>query len=215
MGEAWLAEGRILHPKLVLKRLTRAHPAKTALSGQLLSEARRATAVDSPHIAQVYDICTHGDEWLLAMEYVPGMDLRTILAGPLDAETFFSLAVQLAEAIQSAHAASILHCDIKPENIMVTEQGFVKVLDFGLARIVASPGSFETVSLPGSGSVFAGTPGYMAPEVLREHAPTELSDIFALGVVLYEMAGGKAPFKGKTTADSVLLTLTSEPRRSI
>ncbi|HEY6446325.1 MAG TPA: protein kinase [Acidobacteriaceae bacterium] len=211
MGEAWLAEDRILHRRLVLKRLTRAHPAKSALTAQLLSEARRATAIDSPHIAQVYDICTHGDEWLLAIEYVPGMDLRTVLAGPLDPETFFSLAVQLAVAIQAAHAAGILHCDIKPENIMVTEQGFVKVLDFGLARIVASPGSFETVSLAGSGSVFAGTPGYMAPEVLREHAPTELSDIFALGVVLYEMAGGKAPFKGKTTADSVLLTLTSEP----
>jgi serine/threonine protein kinase/Tfp pilus assembly protein PilF len=211
MGEAWLAEDRMLHRKLVLKRLTRAHPANPSQTGQLLSEAKRSTAINSPHIAQVFDVCSHNGEWLLAMEYVAGQDLRTLLAGPIDAQTFFSLAVQIAEAIQAAHASGILHCDIKPENIMVTEQGFVKVLDFGLARIVAAPASGETVSLAGSGAIFAGTPGYMAPEVLREAAPTEQSDIFALGVVLYEMAGGKPPFRGKTTADSVLLTLTAEP----
>lgn len=211
MGEAWLAEDRVLHRRLVLKRLTDARGADAGRASQVLSEARRATAIPSPHIAQVFDVCSHAGEWLLAMEYVPGQDLRTLLVAPLDAETFFSLAVQVTEAIEAAHASGILHCDIKPENIMVTEQGFVKVLDFGLARLVAAPASNETVSLPGSGTLFAGTPGYTAPEVLREHAPTEQSDIFALGVVLYEMAGGKAPFKGKTTADSLLLTLTAEP----
>jgi tetratricopeptide (TPR) repeat protein len=210
MGEAWLAEDRMLHRKLVLKRLTGAQAADPSRAGQLLSEARRSTAIDSPHIAQVYDVCSHRGEWLLAMEYVPGQDLRTVLAGPIDAETFFALGVQIAEAIQSAHASGILHCDIKPENILVTEKGFVKVLDFGLARIVAVPDSGETVSISTT-SAFAGTPGYMAPEILRENPPTEQSDIFALGVVLYEMAGGKAPFRGKTTADSVLLTLTAEP----
>ena len=215
MGEAWLAEDRVLHRKLVLKRLTgvqtgsqSSDPART---NQLLSEARRATAIESPHIAQVYDVCSHKGEWLLAMEYVPGQDLRTLLIAPLDTETFFALAVQLAETIQAAHLSGVLHCDIKPENIMVTEQGFVKVLDFGLAQMMARPGASETVSLAGSGAAFRGTPGYMAPEILRENAPTEQSDIFALGVVLYEMAGGKAPFKGKTTADSVLLTLSHEP----
>lgn len=211
MGEAWLAEDRMLHRKLVLKRLTRANPANASQTGQLLSEAKRSTAINSPHIAQVFDVCSHNGEWLLAMEYVAGQDLRTLLAAPIDAQTFFSLAVQIAEAIQAAHSSGILHCDIKPENIMVTEQGFVKVLDFGLARLVAAPASGETVSLAGSGALFAGTPGYMAPEVLRESTPTEQSDIFSLGVVLYEMAGGKQPFRGKTTADSLLLTLTSEP----
>jgi serine/threonine protein kinase/tetratricopeptide (TPR) repeat protein len=211
MGEAWLAEDRVLHRKLVLKRLTRANPANATQTGQVLSEAKRSTAINSPHIAQVFDVCSHNGEWLLAMEYVAGQDLRTLLAAPMDAATFFSLAVQIAEAIQAAHTSSILHCDIKPENIMVTEQGFVKVLDFGLARLVAAPASGETVSLAASGAIFAGTPGYMAPEVLRESTPTEQSDIFSLGVVLYEMTGGKQPFRGKTTADSLLLTLTSEP----
>ncbi len=216
MGEAWLAEDRVLHRKLVLKRLTGAHASLPgsagSQAGHLLSEAKRSTAIDSPHIAQVFDVCSHRGEWLLAMEYVAGHDLRSMLAAPMAAETYFSLAVQMGEAIQAAHASGILHCDIKPENIMVTEQGFVKVLDFGLARMVArAAGDNETVSVAASGGMFAGTPGYMAPEVLRESEPTEQSDIFALGVVLYEMAGGRAPFKGKSLADSVQMTLTAEP----
>lgn len=217
MGEAWLAEDQVLHRKLVLKQLRGTEAAAASVSGQtaqsrqLLSEAKRAAAIDSPHIAQIYDVCLYRGEWLAAMEYVAGQDLRAALGAPLGAETFFSLAIQLAEAIEAAHAAGILHCDIKPENIMVTEQGFVKVLDFGLARMMATPeGTSETVSLAGA-HAFAGTPGYIAPEVLRENAPTERSDIFALGVVLYEMAGGKAPFKGKSLADSVQMTLAAEP----
>ena len=215
MGEAWLAEDRILHRKLVLKRLTGAEAASSdsqnaMRAGHLLTEAKRAAAISSPHISQVYDVCSHRGEWLVAMEFVVGRDLRTVLRAPLEASTFFSLAVQIAEAIEAAHASGILHCDIKPENIMVTEQGLVKVLDFGLARMMASQeGTNETVSL--TGAAFAGTPGYMAPEVLRENEPTEQADIFALGVVLYEMAGGAAPFKGKSLADSVQMTLTNEP----
>ncbi len=217
MGEAWLAEDRVLHRKLVLKRLTGAQASDSASAdatraSHLLTEAKRAAAINSPHIAQVFDVCRHRGEWLVAMEFVVGRDLRTVLSTPLAAEAFFALAVQIAEAIEAAHASGILHCDIKPENIMVTEQGFVKVLDFGLARMMATPeGKNETVSLAGGGHGFAGTPGYMAPEVLRENEPTEQSDIFALGVVLYEMAGGRAPFKGKSLADSVQMTLGSEP----
>jgi eukaryotic-like serine/threonine-protein kinase len=218
MGEAWLAEDTMLRRKLVLKRLKgtdTAGPGETAQAARashLLTEAKRATAINSPHIAQVYDLCLHRGEWLLAMEYVAGHDLRAEMATPLSAERYFALAVQMAEALEAAHAAGILHCDIKPENILVTEQGFVKVLDFGLARMMASPdGTSETVSLAGAAQAFAGTPGYMAPEVLREAEATEQSDIFALGVVLYEMAGGTAPFKGKTLADSVQKTLAAEP----
>ena len=217
MGEAWLAEDRILHRRLVLKRLTVAQAAKPTDTEQasrarhLLSEAQRAAAINSPHIAQVYDVCSHRGEWLVAMEFVAGRDLRTVLSAPIPPETFFALAVQIAEGLQAAHASGILHCDIKPENIMVTEQGFVKVLDFGLARLMAAPGEgTETVSLASGAHMFAGTPGYVAPEVMREHEPTEQSDVFALGVVLYEMAGGKAPFKGKSFADSVHLTLSTE-----
>ena len=217
MGEAWLAEDGILHRKLVLKQLKGAQAAgpsdsaQAAQSGHLLSEAKRAAAIDSPHIAQVYDVCSHRGEWLVAMEYVAGQNLRAVLATPITAGTYFSLAIQIAEGIEAAHAAGILHCDIKPENIMVTEQGFVKVLDFGLARMMATPeGTNETVSLEAP-NPFAGTPGYVAPEVLRENPPTERSDIFSLGVVLYEMAGGKAPFKGKSLADSVQMTLAAEP----
>lgn len=145
MGEAWLAEDRVLHRKLVLKRLTGAQASESpsadaSRAGHLLTEAKRAAAINSPHIAQVYDVCQHRGEWLVAMEFVVGRDLRTVLSAPLPAETFFSLAVQIAEAIEAAHSSGILHCDIKPENIMVTEQGFIKVLDFGLARMMATRG---------------------------------------------------------------------------
>ncbi|MGC2581348.1 MAG: protein kinase, partial [Acidobacteriaceae bacterium] len=218
MGEAWLAEDTVLRRKLVLKQLKGTategpgETAQAARASHLLTEAKRATAINSPHIAQVFDVCRHRGEWLLAMEYVAGHDLRAEIATPLSAERYFALAVQIAEALEAAHAAGILHCDIKPENILVTEQGFVKVLDFGLARMMTSPdGTNETVSLASGAHAFAGTPGYMAPEVLREGEPTEQSDIFALGVVLYEMAGGIAPFKGKTLADSVQKTLAAEP----
>lgn len=212
MGEAWLAEDRVLHRRLVLKRLIGAHPADGSHARQLLTEAKRATAIDSPHIAQVYDVCSHRGEWLLAMEYIAGQDLRAILTTPLTAERYFSLAIQVVEAIQAAHAGGILHCDIKPENIMVTEQGFVKVLDFGLARTMVAPESAnETVSLTPASAVFSGTPGYIAPEVLRESEPTEQSDIFSLGVVLYEMAGGRPPFRAKSLAESVHLTLSADP----
>lgn len=216
MGEAWLAEDRVLHRKLVLKRLTGTHAGSqsgdTPRAGQLLREAKRATAIDSPHIAQVFDVCSHRGEWLLAMEYVAGRNLRAVLHEPLDAAAYFALALQIAEAIAAAHASGVLHCDIKPENIMVTEQGFVKVLDFGLARVMARAGvDHETVSTSTGTGLFAGTPGYLAPEVLREGEPTERSDVFALGVVLYEMAGGQAPFKGKSLADSVQMTLAAEP----
>ncbi len=215
MGEAWLAEDLMLHRKLVLKRLTGTPAAGSSgatQAGRLLTEAKRATAIDSPHIAQVFDVCSHRGEWLLAMEYVAGRSLREVLSAPLPAETFFALAVQIAEAIETAHASGILHCDIKPENVMVTEQGFVKVLDFGLARLMATPdGTNETVSVASAAAAFAGTPGYMAPEVLRETEPTEQSDIFSLGVVLYEMAGGRAPFRGKSVADCVQMTLGAEP----
>ncbi len=215
MGEAWLAEDRLLHRKLVLKRLTGTPAPGTAgatQAGRLLTEAKRATAIDSPHIAQVFDVCSYRGEWLLAMEYVAGRNLREVLSAPLPAETFFTLAIQIAETIETAHASGILHCDIKPENIMVTDQGFIKVLDFGLARLTAGPdGTNETVSVASAAAAFAGTPGYMAPEVLREAEPTAQSDIFSLGVVLYEMAGGRSPFRGRSVADCVQMTLAAEP----
>src|ERR1700742_4836565 len=101
MGEAWLAEDRILHRKLVLKRLKQADAGARSAdgehAGQLGTEAKRAAAINSPHIAQVYDICSHRGEWLVAMEFVVGRDLRAVLAGPLTAEMLFTLAIQIAE----------------------------------------------------------------------------------------------------------------------
>ncbi|HEY0785683.1 MAG TPA: protein kinase [Acidobacteriaceae bacterium] len=211
MGEAYLADDLVLHRRLVLKRLKGAQQGDNAGTRLLIREAKRSSSIASPHIAQVYDVCMHRGEWLLAMEYVAGPNLREVLRAPVAASTFFDIAVQLTEAVGAAHAGGILHCDIKPENIMVTEQGFVKVLDFGLAQRKAdAAGVNETTSLVDAGPGVSGTPGYMAPEVLRESPATEQSDIFSLGLVLYELAGGAAPFKGESFADSVQLTLGTE-----
>jgi serine/threonine protein kinase/tetratricopeptide (TPR) repeat protein len=211
MGEAYLADDQVLHRKVTLKRLAAVTPLDPSSADRLLTEAKRATAITNPHIAQVFDVCRHNGELLLVMEFIPGLSLRALLGAPIPAERFFSLAIQLAEAIQAAHVSGVLHCDIKPENVIVAEHDFVKVLDFGLAQIMTAPTrDYETVSLASSDSTLSGTPGYMAPEVLREAPQTEQSDIFALGVVFYEMAGGKNPYKGKTFADSVHLTLSQE-----
>ncbi len=211
MGEVYLAEDLLLHRNVTLKRLAGGNNLDSSGTERLLTEAKRATGITNPHIAQVFDVCRHQGELLLVMEYIPGLSLRALLHGPMPAERFFSLGIQLADAIQAAHAAGVLHCDIKPENVIVTEQDFVKVLDFGLAQIVSAPSrDQQTVSIVSGDSTLSGTPGYMAPEVLREAPPTEQSDIFALGIVLYEMAGGKNPYKGKTFADSVHLTLSHD-----
>ena len=210
MGEAYLADDAVLRRKVTLKRLARSAGLDSSGTDRLLTEAKRATAITSPHIAQVFDVCRHNGELLLVMEFIPGRSLRALLGLPLLPERFFALAVQLAEAILAAHASGVLHCDIKPENIIVTDQDFVKVLDFGLAQILTTSANrdHETVSLGSGESSLSGTPGYMAPEVLREAPPSEQSDIFGLGVVFYEMASGTNPFKGKTFADSVNLTLS-------
>jgi len=143
----------------------------------------------------------------LVMEYVEGETLRARLREPLAAAEFFSIAEQCLEGVAAAHQHGIVHCDLKPENLMITREGTVKILDFGFAQPTPNQGSTETQSCASLG----GTPGYMAPEVLLGGTPDERSDIFSLGIVLYEAIAGHHPFRVEGATSTAGRILGSDP----
>ncbi len=213
MGEVYLAEDTVLHRPVAVKRLSPKLRNNADARRNILREAQRASALNSPHIASVYDVVEDGDELLLVMEYVDGKLLRHRMRAlrNVPVEEFLSIAVQCADALAAAHARSIIHRDIKPENIMLNAGGLVKVLDFGLARQVqVVDDSAATVSVQSSD--YAGTPGYMAPEVLREHEVDARADIFSLGVVFYEMLAGEHPFRAPNAALTTDRVLHDDPQ---
>jgi tetratricopeptide (TPR) repeat protein len=176
---------------VALKRVSRRFGSDPEARRQILREAQRASALNSEYIASVHDVVEEHGELFLVMEYVEGETLRQRLQRPMTLEQFFDIATQCAEALMVAHERAIVHCDIKPENIMLTPAGRVKILDFGVAKQL--PRSDQSSTMDRSSSP-GGTPAYMAPEVLLEKPPDERSDIFSLGVVLYEMLTLKNPF---------------------
>lgn len=205
MGEVYRAHDTRLNRSVAIKRMTGAMRFDPAYRRRFLKEAERVSQLTDPHVAALYDIIEEQGEVYLVMELVEGQNLRERLKRDTSLRDLLAIAIQSAEGIRSAHARQIIHCDIKPENIMISESGQVKVLDFGLARQLSATGH-ATSLLSSSGSV-SGTPGYMAPEVMLDQTPDPRSDVFALGVVLYEALSGKNPFLKRTlfeTADSVL-----------
>ncbi|HET8667491.1 MAG TPA: tetratricopeptide repeat protein, partial [Terriglobales bacterium] len=174
--------------------------------------------LNNQHIASIYDILQTGTETLIVMEYVEGRTLRARLQQQrLTIPEFVHLAVQCCDALRAAHARGIIHCDIKPENIMLTADGEVKVLDFGIARrlpSIQSPASAPTLET--SLHSFSGTPAYMAPELLLEKQPDSRADLFSLGVVFYEVLAGINPFAADgviPTAERVLRDTPRSPSR--
>lgn len=195
MGEVYRAEDTVLHRAVAVKRIVR-RGADENYRRQFLREAERASALNHPHIATVYDVVENEGELFLVMELVPGSPLRARLAKPVPLEAFHRLATEIASALAAAHERGIIHCDLKPENIMLTAADEVKVLDFGVARQVAPARASASVATADSvSSNFGGTPAYMAPEVLMGHAPDSRSDIFSLGVVFFELLTGEHPFQ--------------------
>jgi len=194
MGEVYRGEDLILGQHVALKFLPEKFASDPARAERFLAEVRLARQVSHPNVCRVYDIGEADGHTFLSMEYVEGDDLRTLLrrVGRLPQDRAVRIAHQLCAGLEAAHRAGILHRDLKPGNIIIDHQGNARILDFGLAAVAGSIGK---------GEVRAGTPAYMAPEQLAGHEVTERSDLFALGLVLYELFTGRSAFSAETVEE--------------
>jgi len=203
MGEVYLADDPRLRRRVALKRLSDPDLRSPDSRRRLLREARAAARLNHPNVASVYDIVESDDGVHIVMEYVAGESLAARLRmGRLPPPTVASIGIQLAEALAEAHAMGVIHRDLKPGNVMVTTDGRVKILDFGLARTRGIAGRDPAWSGSHSSDAgddadrVAGTPPYMAPETFLGRAPDARADIYSLGVTLFEMLTGRRPYQG-------------------
>ncbi len=218
MGEVYLARDTQLDRNVALKLLSHKYTDNTEWLRRFVREAKAASALNHPNIITIHEIGEFNGIHYIATEYIEGKTLRHKLAGgQMKKPRALNVATQLASALSAAHAAGIVHRDIKPENIMLRPDGYVKLLDFGLAKPMKSSAlKVETGNLsqlntdPG---IVMGTINYMSPEQARGLSVDPRSDVFSLGVVLYEMLTGRAPFEGSTTSDVIVAILDREPTR--
>ncbi len=223
MGEVYRAVDTRLQRDVALKFL----PAGSAMDPEALRrfqrEARAASALNHPNICTIYDVGEYEGKPFLVMELLEGQSLKERLAGgPLPPDQVLAVALQLTDALRAAHAKGIVHRDIKPGNVFLSVRGQAKILDFGLAKLLREPeeapgghsstgdpaAGDETITRPGTA---LGTVAYMSPEQAREEQVDVRTDLFSLGVVLYQMATGRLPFQAASPASALSAVLENEP----
>ncbi len=224
MGKVYLAQDTKLERKVALKILPQRLATNQEHMRRFIQEAKTAAALHHPNIAQIFEIGEQDHTRYIAMEYVAGETLRQLLsARKIEIKRAVELAAQVASGLSAAHKEGVIHRDIKPDNLIVTGRGEIKILDFGLAKLIekqreAGGVNELTTAYLGAGSHDATTPGvimgtvaYMSPEQARGEKVDQRSDIFSLGVVLYEMVTGQRPFKGKSAVDTLHAIINQDP----
>ena len=203
-GVVYLANDTLLTRPVVLKILRRGLLTQGQMRSTVLREARLASAIEHPNVCAIYEVGETGEEAYIVMQFVPGQSLDTLIArGPANIQLVLSVGIQIADGLQAAHGLGIFHRDLKPQNVMLTDGGLVKILDFGLARRLhpeeagfdpSKPAVARSASMAETYTARGGTIRYMAPEQFVTGQSSVQSDIWALGVLLYELTSGRHPF---------------------
>ena len=218
MGEVYLGHDTTLRRDVAIKLLAGHLATNPDHVRRIEQEARTASSLNHPNILTVYEVGTQGSTTFIATEFIDGESLqRRMGRGRLDVRKVVDIGTQVASALAMAHAAGIVHRDIKPENVMIRKDGIVKVLDFGLAKVVGPPGNAtdpdaQTIACADTApGVVLGTVHYMSPEQARGLGTDPRTDVWSLGVVLYELLAGRSTFEGRTTSDVIAAILKTEP----
>ncbi|MGI8640309.1 MAG: protein kinase domain-containing protein [Pyrinomonadaceae bacterium] len=220
MGEVYLAEDTKLERKTALKILPEDLAKDADRMQRFVREAKSASALNHPNIITIYEIGEADNKHFIAAEYIEGETLHSRLkTQPLNIKAALDIAIQVASALDAAHRAGIIHRDIKPENVMIRPDGFVKLLDFGIAKLTEKQGEINSDSEAATAikahttpGMIIGTANYMSPEQARGKEIDVRSDIFSFGVMLYQMLAGKLPFEGENALEMIGAILKDEPK---
>src|ERR1700744_3310936 len=210
-GVVYLANDALLQRPVVLKILRTGLLSAEQIRSTVLREARLASAIEHPNVCAIYEVGEGGDEGYIVMQYVPGQSLDQLIArGPATPQLVLSVGIQVADGLQAAHSIGIFHRDLKPQNVMLTDGGLAKILDFGLARRLrpgeagfdpAKPALAKDASVAATYTARGGTIRYMAPEQFVTGQSSVQSDVWGPGVILYELASGRHPFSRPDAED--------------
>ena len=217
MGTVYQARDSRLNRLVALKVFARERILDADKRQRFMQEAQAASSLNHPHIVTIYDIGQADGDWFIAMEYVPGQPLsRAIPYNGLPLQDVLRYAIQIADALACAHAAGIVHRDLKPGNVMVTANGGTKLVDFGLAKLLAGPSWSDSdtraIDLHTREGTVLGTAAYMSPEQAEGRDVDARTDMFSFGAVLYEMTTGRRAFRGESAISTLASVLREDPQ---